>query len=78
LAALFGVDDLRRAKTIKRFLQRINRVTGFQGYRDHDGQHFPAGPINNGNKEHKPFCHGDRGRVQRPNLMGPINAQAPQ
>ena len=41
-------------------------------------QHFPAGPINNGNKVDKPSGHGNIVCVHRPVLVGSVDGQPPQ
>lgn len=63
---------------VEGLLQHIDRMAGLQGNRDLCGQYFPARPINNGNKVDKPFGHGDIRRVQRPDLVGLIDGQAPK
>ena len=53
-------------------------MTGLQGDRNLGGQNFPTGPIDYRRKIDKPLGHRDISRIQCPNLVGPLNGQAPQ
>lgn len=56
---------------IKELFSRII-VANRKCFEPRRGQHFPAGPINNGDKVHKSFIHRNIGRVQRPDLIGSV------
>lgn len=78
LAALVGVHNFRPTMAAECFLQHIDRMAGLQHDRYLCCQDTPRGPIHDGGKVDEAFSHWDVGRVQCPNLVGPIDVQAPQ
>ena len=78
LAALVGIHNFRPTMAAECFLQHIDRMAGLQGYRHLCCQYTPRGPIHDRGKVDEPFGHWDVGRIQCPNVVGPVDVQTAQ
>ena len=78
LAALVGVEDVRCAVALDRFLDRLDAEVGLHRDRDSVGQH-PAGvPVDHGREIHEALAHRDIGDIHGPDLVGPGNREMAQ
>ena len=78
LAALIGVDDLRRAVPRKRLLNHLLGMTGRQRDGHLVGQHLAAGHIHHRRQVHEASGHGDIRGIERPDLVGAGDGQLAQ
>jgi hypothetical protein len=78
IAALIGVDNVRSAKPAMRLLKCVNRMNSLERYRHPVRQNPPAVHINHRRQIHKTRRHANVGRIQRPNLIAPVDRQFAQ
>ena len=74
LAALIGVEDLRRAVSDDGLLDGLDAKIAVQCIGDAPGQHFAAMPIH----LHKAAVHRDVGDIGGPGLVGAVDGQVAQ
>lgn len=69
LAALVGVEDLRRAVAVDRFLYRFDTEFRGQRVRQPPCQYPAAGPVHDSKQVHEASLHRDVGDVRRPDVI---------
>jgi hypothetical protein len=78
LAALVGVDDLRRSPARRRLAQGLDAEVRLHRDRHPVRQHPSAGPVQHRHQVHPATRHRDVGDVQRPDLVGALDGQPAQ
>src|SRR5208282_6676169 len=78
LAALIGVDDLGYAVAGEGLLDDFLGVDGLQRDRHAMRQHLAAGHVHHRGQVDKSAGHGNVGRVECPNLIGPADQKIPE
>ena len=68
LAALVGVEDLRRAMAGQRVVEGFDAEARVEGVRQPPGQHMPACPVHDRYEVQAPAAHWDVGDVSAPDL----------
>ena len=78
LAALIGVEDLRRSIPVDRFFHRLQAERDVHRDRHAPGEHPARAPVDHGREIHEATRHRDVGNVHGPDLVGPIDGQMAQ
>src|ERR1700731_3616965 len=78
LAALIRIDDLRQPVFRKRLLQRLDCMATLQRDRHPMCQHPTARPVHYGRQIYEAPCHRDIARIERPDLIGPVDLPVAQ
>jgi Protein of unknown function (DUF2699). len=76
LAALIGVEDIRRAMFRQGLFQGGKAKIRLHGVGQPPRQHFPAMPVHDGDQIQKALAHGDVRDIRTPDLVAPVYAQA--
>ncbi len=76
LRPLVGVEDLGCAAG-EGFTQSLQTEIHLQGVGQPPGQHIPTIPIHHGDQIHKALSHRDIGNICAPDLVRPVDGQAP-
>ncbi len=75
LAALVGVEDLRRAVAIQGLLKRLDTEACVQRVRQPPGQDVPACPVHDRHQIQEAALHRDIGDVGAPDVVRPLDPQ---
>ena len=75
LAALVGIEELRRAMAGQRLVERLDAEARIQGVRQAPGQHMPARPVHDRHQVKEAAPYLDVGNVGAPDLVRPFDLQ---
>ena len=78
LAALVGVEDLRRAIRGQGLIQRVRAEARVQRVRQPPSQHVAARPVHDRHQVEEAAPHRDVGDVGAPDMVRPLDPQIPQ
>jgi len=78
LAALVGINNVRRAVAIECFGEYVYRVTCLQGDSHAMRQHLAAGPVDDHREIDKTTRHRHVDRVQVPYLVRAVDGEVPE